>query len=250
MAKKPLGYQEKLKAIKNYTSLGINSKKYNAKNPNFSLREKKIITKYYNTLKTSGYFDYDPEEQVFIPKVKIVKSKKKKQKGSPRLNGYIVQGANPNDKIRGGKIIKGNYEKIFIPMDFSDLPVGDDDALDEVITEVVFDAITPYYEDLKYGDYFTIVLQNGWELGQRKGKAIEKDKRRDGQKIAEDLEGEDKFMNLVDKIRELIEYARNKYKMENKEMVTGIYLWKFTNQRKPNNKEKSVINKKKKGRKN
>lgn len=255
---KPLNYQQKLKLISDITTLGINSKKYNAKNPNFSRSEKIKITRYYNEAKESGFFGIENEK--FIPKVKLVKSKKKTAKGFPAFGGYFIQGAAPTDKLRGGKIIKDNFEKTFIDMDFENVydeiieefveykndgenPAEFESSNEDQIREIIFDAITPYYEELKRGDYFTIVLQNGWEIGRGQQKKQWKNKR--GQPIGEDLDGEDKIENLAQKINELLSRAVAKYETT-VTLVKGVYLWKFKNQRKPNNKERKIINGKKK----
>lgn len=249
-----LDYQTKLKLLSDITTLGINSKKYNAKKPNFSRSEKIKITRYYNYAKESGFFGV--ENQRFIPKVKLVKSKKKKAKGFPGFGGYFIQGAAPDDKIRGGRIIKDNFEKTFIPMDFEN--VYDEiieewveeynqgatpaefvaENSEELIDQIIFEAITPYYEELSRGDYFTIVLQNGWEVGRGQS---QKWKSKKGQAIAEDLEGEAKLKNLSEKINELLSRAVAKYQTT-KTLVSGVYLYQFLNQRKPNNKERKIIN--------
>lgn len=245
----PLNYQNKLNQIKNYTTLGINSKKYYAKNPKFTRREKWLISRYYNLTKESGWFEYNQADKELVPKVKFVKSKKKKQKGAPKLAGYVIQGANPGDKIRGGKIIKENYEKTFIPLDFSSLieaeaefkaeyPGEEFDDYHSYIEDEIRTALDPHYDELTEGSYFTIVLLNGWELGQNKRKSTLKNKRKDGQAIARDLSFDKKIDNLVEKIEELFMRASNKY---NVSIIKGIYLWNFTKQRKPTKKEKSVI---------
>lgn len=259
---KSFDYQAKLKLISDITTLGINSKKYNAKNPNFSRSEKIRITKYYNYAKESGFFGIENEK--FIPKVKLIKSKKKTAKGFPAFGGYFIQGAAPTDKVRGGKIIKDNFEKTFIEMDFENVydqtieewveAHAEGTRPDEFIAEnpkddileIVTDAIEPYTEELKRGDYFTIVLQNGWEIGrgQRKNWKVKR-----GQPIAEDLEGEEKIENLADKINELLSRAVSKYETT-VTLVKGVYLWQFKNQRKPNNKERKIINGKRKRKRN
>ena len=256
-----MNYQEKLNLISNISKLGINSRKYKAKSPNFSRSEKIKITRYYNFAKESGFFGVENEK--FIPKVKLVKSKKKKTKGFPAFGGFFVQGAAPSDKYRNGKIIKDNFEKIFIPMNFEQtydeiieewvelqgegIPPAEFKAENtlEDIQEIVADALAPYYEDLIAGDYFTIVLQGGWEIGRGQKKNW-KEKR--GQPIAEDLDGEEKLKNLSEKINQLLSRAVAKYETT-VTLVSGVYLWKFKNQRKPNRIERKIINGKNKRKK-
>lgn len=241
-------YQDKLNSIKAYTTLGINSRKYNAKNPNFTKREKWLISRYYNISKESGYFDYNAKDNEFIPKVKLVKSKKR-EKGAPRLKGYLMQGANPEDKVRNGKIIKENFEKTFIPMDFSDLPADDESGdYEDAITDTVESALYPFQDELKTGDYFTIVLMNGWELGQNKRKKTPKKQRSDGQSLGNDLDPEENIINCAEKITEQLRAGLKQYKMT-APLVSGVYLWQFKNQRAPNKKEKSAIQGKKKRKK-
>lgn len=240
--KKTLSYKDKLNAIKDYTSLNINSSKYRAKNPNFSKTEKWLISRYYNISREKGFFEYNSETNEFIPKVKFTKSKKKKQKGGPRFKGYFTQGANPGDKIRGNKIIKANYEKLQIPMDFSKIIMSDKN-FDEKVYNIVFAAVSPFMKQLTSGTYFTIYLQNGWELGQKKSARRKKAKLgyADGQAIAQDLTGPEKIENLYQKILEQLKQGINKYDMGTLALVAGVYFWKFKNQRRPNKKELKAI---------
>lgn len=250
-----LSYQKKLNLIKDITALGINSKKYSAKNPNFTTREKWLISRYYNLADKNGFFDFREKDGGF--RVKYVKTKTRNKKAGKRFTGYFVQGASPSDKIRNGKIIKGNFEKLFIPLDFSDIDEQKAEFVAEYPGEEMseFDLI-PYVEyelnnalegyDLKEGDYFTIVLQNGWELGQYNRKTTSEKDRRDGQKIAQDLSGEKKIKNLARKIAEQLHQGTNKYQMGTLALVAGIYLWKFKNQRKPNKAELEAIRGRKK----
>jgi hypothetical protein len=239
---KKLSYQEKLNLIKEYTSLGINSRKYYAKNPNYTRTEKWLISRYYNVAKESGYFDI--QKGRLIPKVKIVKSKKKKEKGSPRFKGYFIPSARPGDIVRGNKIIHDNYIKEFIPLNLKRAPL-DEDKLYPFIFKRVSQALEPHKNKLKRGTYFTIVLINDLEVGQLNRKSTQKQFRQGGQPFSRDLSGEKKIEDISGFIFELMLKARLEYDVKKGELIKGLFFWQFVNQRKPKNKERKIARKRK-----
>lgn len=240
MAKKSsIDYRVKFKAIKNYTQLGINSNK-----KNYTPQEKRQITRYYNLLKGAGFFDIQKSGE-FIEKVKFVKGNKKtKISGAPRLKGTFIWGAAPTAKVKGNKIIGEFYDKTFLPLDtrvFDDPDLDLDLELseyDEIALEVINEAVAPIYEDIKTADYFSFVLQNGSEIGQKKSSRVKKISRRDGQKYAANVGPDLKLSILADSLAEFMRGVGSKYK--NTDIIKGLYWYEMKNQRTPNKREKKI----------
>lgn len=231
-----LSYQQKLNIIKDITTLGINSKKYHAKNPNFTRTEKWLISRYYNLADQEGYLNYREKGEGF--RVKFVKTKKRKEKKGKRFKGYFYQGAGIEDKIVNGKIIKGAYEKTLVELNFGKISRLKEKGLKAAVNRTLKKNADKL--SLVDGDYYTIVLQNGWELGQKNRKQ-QIEPRKDGVKIAEDFEGIKKLEKLTEKIVEQLKQGMDKYQLGTMALVKGIYVWKFRKQRQPNKKELKVI---------
>lgn len=238
--KKP-SYGEKLKTVRQFTTLGIKSKK------NFTPQEKRLITRYYNNLRKTGYIEYDPEIGVYTQKVKFIKSKKPKEKikGMPKISGYFVPGAKPGDIVRGNKIVRDNLTKEFFALNFSKAPVsGDFKKLVEYCHDKILKALGPVFKTVKENDYFTIILLNGFEIGQV-NRSKNKNKKEGRAYGGKDTAPARKVKILAEKIAELLIRADDRY-APGLDTITGIYLWKFKNQRAPTKKEKKIV---KKGRK-
>lgn len=231
-------YKQKLDAIRNFTNLNIKSRK------NFTRREKWLISRYYNILRGQGFIEYDPDKNNFVQKVKFVKNKKSNVKGAPRTKGQFIQGAKPSDKIRNGKILKGSYSKQFIELDFTDA-ISNDEIFPEAIQETVYFALEDYQDEIKSNDYFTIVTNSGWEIGQNQKSSTPKNERKDGRAYTKGLGFDRKVEELSFQIEELLNRSINKYKA-GKDLIKGVYLWKFFNQKEPTKKQKRIIKRKKK----
>jgi hypothetical protein len=228
---KKIKYSDKLNFIRNFTSLGIN------KRASFTPQEKRLISKYYNILRNEGVLK--EENNKIVSTVKFVKSKKK-VKGKPLLSGYFIKGAKPNDKInRQGQIITDNYIKTFIAIDFSEAVIesDNDEPDEEIIEELLIDGLTPYYEELKTSDYFSLVVENGFEVGRGRFENTEDKK---ANRIGQGIGKQRKITELVYEIQKLLKRSVQKYKIA-ENLLSGIYLWKFINQKKPNKKQSKII---------
>jgi hypothetical protein len=238
---KKINYELKLKAIRPFTNLGINSRKH------FSRQEKWYISYYYNKLLETRFIEKDGSK--FVQKVKFQKNKKSNVKGAPKLKGKFIKGASPQDKVNSkGHIIKNHKIKIFIPLDFSDIleKVEYEEDIQAYVEKEVRAALNPYWKNLKEKDFFTIALIGGAEFGQNKRSITPKLKRRDGIEYATGIGKKRKLFEISAQIAKLLTRSINKYKIS-ENLIEGIYLWKFKNQRqKLKRKEKSVISKAKK----
>lgn len=243
---KKLKYSEKLKYIRNFTNLGIR------KNASFTPQEKRLITKYYNILEKEQVIKF--VDNKFVSTVKFVKTKKK-TKNAPLLSGYFVKGARPDDKItKEGHIITDNYIKIFIPINFDeavielDEPEDDGEGIDideDVIRDIIFEAISPYYEDFKNRDYLTMVVQGGFEIGQKKQRRRNEIEFKNQKRIGENANKQIKLREITREILKLLRRSIQKYDI-GANLFSGIYLWKFQNQKKPNKKQAKIIKRGKK----
>lgn len=234
-----LKYSDKLKYIRPYTKLGIN------KNASFTPQEKRLIAKYFNLLEKEGVIR--KENGKFINTVKFVKSTKKQSKGSPKFTGYFIKGAKPSDKInKQGQIITDHYIKTFIPANFSSALVEDEEEGDQIdedtIYQILVEVLTPYYEELKGSDYLTLVLENGFEIGRGK---FTNPNEKTGQALTKGLSKAKKIDELVYEIAKILRKSVDKYKIA-ENLLKGLYLWKFINQKKPSKKTSKIIKKGKK----
>lgn len=253
--KKVKNYAAQYAALKDYTSLRFRNSK------NFSPKQKREITAHLNVLLKQGLIKHSEHENKYIPLVKFIpaknkKSKKDKLKGAPKINGIFIRGATPRDKIDKKGRIKGEFfDKILIPLDFTAWEATPDELYEtedgeEPETGTLYDfvyqelasALTPYYEELNYSDYFTVVTANGWEMGRGRNKDPKKKK---GKEQARDVGKTRKVKILAEKITDLLARAAIKYQI-GLSLVSGLYLYKFKKQRKPSKKEKSVYKRKKK----
>lgn len=231
---KKLNYEEKLVAIRPFTKLPIKNRK------NFTKTEKWYITHYFKILKSEGFIEYDREEKKFTQKGKFTRNKKGnvgegRIRGAPRTAGRFIRGAKQSDRVtKGGKIIREHYTKEFIKTDFSD--VIEQEIIDNgEVLEILFESIGKRIYKIIPSDYFTIVLENGHEIGQNQRAKTPKEKRKEGKAVGKGLTIDDKIFEVGERITELLIKARNKYKIE--DLIKGIFLWHFTNQRKPTQKE-------------
>lgn len=193
--------------------------------------------------------EFNKEEKKIIQKSGFQEGAKTR-KGS-KLKGRIVQGASPGDKIRGNKIIRNGYDKIFIPLDLEDIELESEDyeAIKEAVADELSVKLDPYYSELQDFDYFTIRLIIGWEVGQNKRARTPIEKRREGRAMAKGADPERKMDILTEKISELVSLESQKYsKLKSfftKSIVDGVYLWSFKDQREPTEAEKKIASKKK-----
>jgi actin-like ATPase involved in cell morphogenesis len=123
----------------------------------------------------------------------------------------------------------------------------------EYTRQIVVNGVEDFKEEIEFSDYFTIRLAVGYEIGQKQSRKIKKSLRREGTAYGKDTPVDKKIeiiiRNLVEKVPEIILNDRSKYRdlvsVYEYNVVDGIYLYKFKNQRAPNDKEKSLIVKKK-----
>jgi hypothetical protein len=218
-------YQEKLKAIRPFTKLGIKNR------VNFTPSQKRLITIYHNELTDNGLIEQ--QDGRYIQKVKFIKGKKSNRKGNPRINGVFIQGAMPNDKLdKQGRIIKGAYIKEFIPVEFKGFHRSKDQKkyVENKLRKVLKG------RDLKEIDYFTIVLLGGWELGQNMQAKTPIKERRHGREYTKEKRFDLKIRELTSVIYNLLTTSVNRYEVKDS-LIIGLYYYKFKNQRKPNKKE-------------
>lgn len=219
-------YNEKLKAIRPFTRLGIKNR------INFTPSEKRLITIYHNELTDNGLIEQ--QDGRYVQKVKFIKGKKSTRKGNPRINGVFVQGAMPTDKLdRKGRIIKGAYIKEFIPVTFK----GYSKAKDK--EKYISNKSNKAFAQFKFTeiDYFTVVLQGGWEWGQDMKHKTPIERRHHGMEISKSHEiRKNKIRELTLRINGLLNTSANRYKI-GQDLIIGIYYYKFKNQRKPTQKE-------------
>jgi len=225
-------YELNLKAIRPFTNLGIKNRK------NFTPSQKRMITIYHDRLVNDGLIEKDGDR--YIQKVKFQKNKKSNIKGNPRIAGVFVHGAMPNDRInKKGQIIKNGYLKTFIPLDLSGIIEfeGEENRLEYIKIKLEI-ALNDF--KLKEKDYFTIVLQGGWEIGQNMRAKTPLSKRHHGTKFTENKIRKNKIRELTDRLFNYMNTSINKYKVA-ENLITGLYHYDFKNQRQPTNKEKSII---------
>lgn len=251
----PLNYVEKKNLIKDYVDLNIKSRK------NFTRQEKYLITYYYNKLKDSGYFQQikqvkNKQRRIvgLRPTSRIVRSKKIKEKGLPRLKGYIVPAASKGQKVRNRTILGENYTKLYFPFNFA--PDFEDEQGTQIEKTYTYlkKTIGKTFKTALEAEYFTIVLVSNYELGQRKNRhARASGRTRNGQEIAEGADPLDRKLKILAReLYILLERADSSYSYErlideNLDLVKGLYFYRFKNQRKPNAKEKKTVRVKKRG---
>lgn len=251
--------------LSQYVDLKISKKK-----EKFTALEKQKITNSAKALVREGVIFFDEVENKYYPLVKFAKTRKKEKVTGIKtpLLGQFIRGANPNDKMRGTTILKQNHEKIFIPLDLTFLEEYSADG--EIYNEEdIENFVYHYFKDdvtapkLLKADYFSIVTINGWEIGRgnykgRKAKpatlakkqaTLEKRYARIN-KSAEGQAGQNKKLRTISRdIADIVIRIFNKNTQRYKfgvETISGLYLYKFTNQRKPNKKEKKVLKRKRK----
>lgn len=237
-----LSYSQKLKLIRPYTKLEIKQR------VNFNSSQKALITRYFKNSISKGLIHFDIDEKAYTPNTKFVKSKVKKD--GKKWRGYVVKGAKVGDKVRNGKIIKDNFEKIFIPIEFDDIPLDDESDTRKFVAEKTNEALEEYKDELTAADYFTISISLGYEIGQNQQGRTSFKKRRDGTKYTKGINTtKTKIERLIDALSEnifaLLTSNNSKYAplvaLVGSSIISGVYLYKFTNQRKPNSKELKVI---------
>lgn len=230
-----LSYIEKREIVRNYVKLPFRTRK------NFDRREKWYLSYYYNLLRNKGIIE-EKDGNIF-QKVKIVKNNKSNLKGAPRLKGRVVRGASPNDRVRGNKIFRDNLTKTFVKLDFTFDSEDEQDIKNEISKEIKskFRDI-----DLKPQDYFTVVLIGGAEFGQNQRKKTKKSERREGRAYGTGLQKSDKINEIIRLCEEIILRAITKYKPDIEDIVSGVYIYRFKNQRKPTKKETRLIKRKNK----
>lgn len=230
-------YAEKLKSIRPFTRLRIKNR------INFTPSQKRLITIYYNELTENGLIENIGGK--YIQKSKYIRNQKKpfkgayNKKGHPRIKGNFYQGALPQDKLdKRGRILKGAYIKEFIPIDFTGFAV---EGTKEFIKNKLEIALEGHV--LKESDYFSMVLIGGWEIGQNMKHKTRINQRRNGPKIKISKGKEirnNKIRELTNFIFEALSTSMKKYEVK-ENLLIGIYLYKFKNQRKPSNKELQAI---------
>ena len=229
MQSKNKNYAEKLKSIRPFTNLGIKNRKH------FTPSQKRMITIYHNELTDNGLIEKSGNK--YIQKVLFIKGIKSNRKGNPRINGVFVQGAMPNDRLdKKGRIIKGGYLKEFIPVTFLNYNISKNP--EKYVRNKLIKTLSNM--NLKADDYFTIVLAGGWEVGQNMRKNTPMKDRRHGKEYTRDRQYDIKIKQLTAVINQLLNTSVNKYKIA-EELIEGLYLYKFKNQRKPTKTELKAI---------
>jgi len=222
-------YSQLFKAIKPFVKLNIPHNK-----KNFTRQEKWYISRYSTILIGDGLIK--EEGGTYHQTVKFQKGKSSTTKGAPKLKGRFIQGAKPSDKVIGGIIQKDNYSKTFIKLDFSGSEEIDPDQLYDFVYEILSIGLMPFWDKIQKADYFSIVVSNGWEIKLGNPDAL---------KYTDGLTKGRKLEELAKQITKLLKKSIEKYEIKGM-LISGIYIWKFKNQRKKMTKKESKIVKGKK----
>lgn len=226
-------YELKLKAIRNFTDF-----KFKRKRKHFTASEKAQITRYYNYAEKHNIIKFNEEENKFYINYKINK-KAKAPKGFKKFKGL------PEPEITYTERRTKGFKKIYIPFSLPSINLIeiDDKELKFEIEQELHSVLGPYYDDLNKTDFFTVVLANGREIGQKKARKTPKEKWVEGNSIGGAESPARKIRLLTEIILENVSWNTHNYGSykeflgPHESLVQAIILWKITKEKKRKSKK-------------